>query len=408
MSFKISDTKQAAKVQASQRSKAAMGKKNLELGKEYTILFPKKDNRVVVSGIVGRNCNYDALKVSFGRIADSQMEVNPETGRIKDLSGMRQWATLSGILYKAAKLKDIQVARDEAQKIADATSSAIDEVGLQMSIDKVELAYEGAKATAEAKAILPTKQRLISYSVDFSIFTEAVLIPLNKQLQPEFDKAAPVEVRLSKSKIDQINSILDNPMYNNMDDPDGFLEIKFSYVGESTKAAGQNKYTGCEAAVRKVNLTKDADGNYVDSGTLQISGYLKDTTHDPDIMFSRAGTVSFANTAQDVEAAMRKYLSNNRTLPLFIDLEDEATKRAAKDIIALNCVFGTNTRQYTELMNIIEEQEAANGVADDDQGDISGDVGKLSSAKDTQDVAAAVAGNEELSGMISQGGVEDI
>ena len=397
MGIKIKSTRFAAKVIASQKNKQSLGKNNLELGKEYILLFPKKDNEVVVSGIVGRSCDYEQLGISFGRLTDDQMEYNEETGRIKDNSGMRRWAALSSILYKAAKAQDIEKKKEEARLLSEKTGTPIDENALAQAIEKVNVAYDGKPRQGEEAAVAPTKQRLISSKVDFNVFTEAVLIPLDKHLKPEFDKALSVEVRLSNTKIKQLNAILDDPNYNDEHDPDGFLEVKFSYKGADRKEAGKNAYLGVEAAVRKIDFTKDENGNYIDSGVKSIAHLLSDTTHDDELMFSRAGTVSFAKTAADVEAAMRKYLSNNRILPLYINMEDELTKKHAKDILDLGCVFGEGTKQYNELLSIIEEQ-SGNTVEDDET--LTGDLSKLTEAKSARDIETAVSSNKELEDLV--------
>lgn len=403
MAIRIMSTRQAQKVQSSQRSKQSLGKKTLELGKEYTLLFPKKDNEIAAAGIVGRTCDYDSLGVSFGRISDSQMDINEETGRIKDNSGMQRWAQLSNLLYKAAMAKEISDKTDEAKSLAEKTGGSIDEVGLEQSIAKVKLAYEGAPRQGEEKAIMPTKQRLVSSSINFSIFTEAVLIPLNKELKPEFDKAIGVEVRLSNTKQQELNTILENPSYHDVNDPDGFLEIKFSYTGKDIQEAGKKSYQGVEASVRKVDQTK-VDNMYVDPGVKSISHIIKDTTNDYDTMFSRAGTVSFAQTAADVEASMRKYLSNNRMLPLYINFEEESTKRNAKVLLDLG-VFKADTNQYRELEAMIAEQEAAETSQEDspeNDGSLPAEAQELLNAKSVAEAQAAIQSSEELKGIVKE------
>lgn len=406
MGIKIKSTRSAEKVIASQKNKQSLGKNNLELGKEYILLFPKKDNEVVVSGIVGRSCNFEELGISFGRLTDDQMEYNEETGRIKDNSGMLRWAALSSILYRAAKAQDIEKKKEEARLLSEKTGTPIDENALAQAIEKVNVAYDGKPRQGDEAAVAPTKQRLISSKVDFNVFTEAVLIPLDKHLKPEFDKALSVEVRLSNTKIKQLNAILDDPNYNDESDPDGFLEVKFSYKGTDRKEAGKNAYLGVESAVRKCDFSKDGDGNYIDSGIKSIAHLLSDTTHDDELMFSRAGTVSFAKTAADVEAAMRKYLSNNRILPLYINMEDELTKKHAKDILDLGCVFGQGTKQYNELLAIIEEQEG--NISDNEDETLTGEISKLTEAKSARDIETAVSSNKELEDLVGNDEIADI
>lgn len=414
MSIMFTNTKQAQSVQASQRGKKALGSKTLTLGKEYALLLPKKDNVVVCAGIVGRNCNRDDIGISFARIYDNQMEQNPETGRITDNSGLRKWAALSNILYKAAQAKEIAEAEEEAAKLAEKTGSKIDEGALAQRIDQIKIAYEGQLKQGDIPAILPSKQRLISSSVNFSVFTEGVLVPLDKNLKPEFDAAISVEVRLSNKKQKDINDILDNPQYNDMDDPDGFLEVKFSYKGADAKEAGKNPYQGVEAAIRKVNLKKDENGKYIDEGTRSIVEKLNDVSHDPVMIFNRAGTVSFAKTSADAEAGMRKFLSTNRILPTFIDMEDEQTKNHAQDILDLNCVFGKDTKQYRELQEMaaaVAAERAGNDPAvalKEMADDMNAGVRELAQATDTKKIAETLEGNEELKKMVEDEGISDI
>ena len=407
MGFRITNTESAAKVVASQKSKKMLGKDNLELNKEYVLLFPKKNNKVVVSGIVGRGCSHKDLGFTFARIADSQMEVNEETGRIKDNSGMGTWAMLSNILYKASQRKEEKEAEQNAINMANLTGAKVDDVALRQQLEKIDIAYNGRPKVGDEQAILPSRSRLVSSSVQFSIFTEAVLIPLDKELKPEFDKASGVEVSLSPTKVEQINGILKNSNYNNMDDPDGFLEIKFSYMGKDRKEAGKNKYMGVEPAVRKVNFSKDDNGEYVDNGTRMIAHLLNNTSHSDEMMFSRSGTVSFAKTSADLEAAMRKFLASNKILSAYIDLEAEDVKRNAKTIMDLNCVFGKDTKQYKELLEIIQEQEADSDEQQEED-TVSADLNKLKEAKDTEELEEAMKGNEELASMISDDEISDI
>lgn len=410
MAIKITNTRQAVKVQASQRSKQTMGKKVLELGKEYTILFPKKDGEVVVAGIVGRNCSYDDLGMSFGRIADTQMEINEETGRIKDNSGMQEWAVISSLLYEASKLLDIEKAKEEAQKVADATGDVVDSLALNQTITKITEEYEGRAKTATEKAVMPTKQRLVSSRIDFSIFTEAVLIPLDKSMLPEYEKAVGVEVRLSATKQRQLNDIIDNPNYNDQDDKDGFLEVKFSYTGASTQEAGRNPYSGVEKNIRKVDLTKK-DGKYVDTGVQSIAYILNDTTNDHDLMFSRAGAVSYAQTAVDVEGAMKKFLANNRMLPVHIDAESDMFKRNAKMLYKMGVLYKEGSPQYKQLKDLVESQEAEEAESnpiDELEETMTGSVQELTKAKSTKEVADIVDSDDELKDMLGDDEIADI
>lgn len=396
MAFKITNTGEAVKAQATQRSKTALGKKVLNQNTEYTMLFRKKNNSVAVAGMVGHNTNYDLLGMSFVRIPDKLMEVNEETGRIKDISGLNDWATLSSILFNAAKAKEISDAKEEQQKLADGTGTEIDTIALEQAIDKIKLLYDGRKKQGDEDAIAPKRQRLLSYSIDFNIFTEAVLIPLDGELKPEWDKAVCVEVQLNPVKQRQINTILANSKYHDINDPDGFLEIKFPYLGDTPQTAGKNAYLGVEHNVRKVNLEKAEDGTYIDPNVQSIAYKLNDTTNDHDLIFSRSRAVSYANTPEDVIAAIKRYLSVNKTLPLFIDLKSDAVKNAAKELINLDCVFRKNTKQYKELLQIVEDAEKEGKVAEAPEEDLTASLAKISEVTNTHEMEDLLNSDEEL------------
>lgn len=395
--MKMVNLRQVKRSMSSQKNKQPLNKK-LELGKEYVLLFPKKDNELVAAAIVGRACSYDDLGMSFGRLSDKQMEVNEETGRIKDKSGMQAWANLSSILYKAAQLKEIEEAKEEAQKVADKTGSPVDRTSLSQTIDKINAKYEGIPKQGDTPAQAPTANRLVSSRISYDVATEAVLVPLDKELHPEYDKAVAVEVKLRETKITQLLDNLDNPNYNDKDDPDGFLEVRFSYKGKDKKEAGKNNFVGQEKSVRKINQEKDSNGKYVDPNVESIKGVLSSVTNDYDVMFSRSGAVSFAKTAADVETAMRKFLSTNRLLPLYIDMEDEMTRKNAKLILDLGCVYNVGSPQYETLKAMIEEDSEE---VESTEHEVTADVEKLYEAKTVREFDDLAKGNEELAAMMN-------
>lgn len=404
MKVKITGTKNASVIVASQRGKKSLGK-ILELGNEYTLLFPKKDNDVVMSGIPGRNACYDDLGIGFVRIPEDMMELQEETNRIIDKSGMNKWGILSSLLYSASKARDIEMSKQEAKKAAEMTGDPIDERALEQTINGIILDYDGAAKTGNSEAVLPKKQRLLSPSVDINLFTEAIIIPLNKDLEPIWDKASAVEVQISPAKLNQLSDIVKSKVYNNFDDPDGFLEVKFSYKGTTKNDAGKNKYAGVEDKVRKVNFQKNDDGTYIDPQVESNRGLFTSISNDSDIIFSRSGVVSFAKTPAELEAAMRKYLSTHRVLPAYIDLEDEKTKKFAKTLAEFG-LFSEDSKKYKELMAIIEEQEQ-DTVVEDVIEELDKGVKELSNSKSVSEANQVLTNNPNVAEKVS-GGIADI
>lgn len=356
--MKFNTLGQALHVQTSQQSKPTLGKKFLDLGTEYLLEFPKKDNQIVVSGIAGHQASYDALGISFVRILDSQMYENPETGVITDISGLTKYSIFSNYFYKAQEAQEIAEANEKAKKISENSGNPIDGIALAKALDEIDLAYNGKKAENGLARVAPSKQRLLSYGVDFRIFTECVLIPLDSQLKPLYDKAKGFEIQLSARKQRQLQAMIDNPQYNDVSDPDGFLEVKFSYTGTDIKEAGRKDYQAVEVAHRKIDLTRDENGLYTDPNTKIIGGILAGTSHDSDIIFNRSGTVKYANTIEEFNAAFRKFCVKDAALTIgYINYEDEKMKRDAKELLTLDCAFKAGSKQYNKLLDIVEENK---------------------------------------------------
>ena len=391
----------AKKASMAQRGLTRFGAKNLQLGTEYTILLPRVGSDIVLAASVGRQCDWESLGFGFAKLPKEMMQINPDTDRITDLSCMVAWGRISSILYKAAKIRDIEDAKEEALKTAQRSGGKVDEVTLSQTIASIEEAYDGRPKKGEQAAVAPTKKRLLSSNVDLAYTTEGIVIPLDRTLKPVWNSAKVMEITLSLAKINQIIDILDNPNYCDVDDDSGFLEIKFAYVGKDTKEAGRNKFLGVEKAIRKVDLSTGENGEYLDADVRSISSLLKSVSHDGDAIGQRSSIANYAKTPADVDAAMRKYLASNRILTTYIDMEDEATKRSAQDLFEYN-VFNTGSKQYEELKAMLEADEAMSAGDDSITGKLveAAEAGTARVAKEVLDSDSAlqemVAGDDEV------------
>lgn len=401
-SIKITGLNSAKSVLSSQRGKPPINKR-LELGKEYVLLFPKHEGEIVVSGIPGYTCSFEDIGISFVRLTNNQMDVDEETNRIIDRSGIRSWANISDILYSAARARDIEKATDEAKKMAERTGVSFESqsAALTQTIEKINQAYDGVRATSTTSAVPPTKTRLVSRGLTISIFTNVLLIPLNEHLMPEYDKACAVEVRLSQTKINQLSSIQSSPAYNDPNDPEGFVEVKFSYKGTTRNEAGRQSYQGCEEAVRKINLKKNEDGSYVDKNVNSIASIIASISHDPDVIYNSSNTVAYASLASDLDAAMRKYLATERTIPTYIDMEADNVKRSARELLDAG-VFGKNTKQYAQLEEMLQAEESENSVSIDTANSLPSEVADVVKSNTVTEVDNIVKNSDELAEMLAE------
>lgn len=364
----------------------------VELGKEYSVIFRKKNGFPAVAGITGRNVDRDALGISFVRIPDDKLEQVGTTNSFRDSTISAKWATISNLLYKAAKAKEIADARDDAQKAADMAGVPIDELALSQAIEKIELAYEGRRAVDGVAAIQPTKRRLINSvgsKVEINVHSECVVVPLDSNMQPEYDKAVVAGIILRESRLRALSTIAGNPAYNDQNDPNGYMEVRFSCTGTDKKIAMRNPFVGVEKSVRKFNFDKDENGSYVDSHVTAILPKLSSITENAGIMRDRSSSSIWAGTVADLDAAMRKYLAANRVLPLFLDLNDDSVRRHAKTILDLGCVFREHSKQWEELKAIVDADEASANAAVEQEAAVDNAQGAIEATK-SQNVGEVV------------------
>jgi len=351
MGITISSLGQAGKYQSAQKSRARFGSKTLTLGKEYELLFRKKAGDVVVSGMAGRQANFDVLNVGFVRLFDDQMGENPETGRITDRSSMRQWSIISNILYKAAERMEIEEFEEEAKKTAARTGMAINKATLEQGIEDIHNHYRFNKDSGVKAEDM--RKPLLSNGIQFNIVTEVLVVPYNKDNAnaPEYNNAKVMEISLSPAKQRQIAEALQNPNYNDMEDEDGFIHMKFSYIGANSKEAGKKEFQPLEKVVRKVNLEKDANGVYVDSGVASISSMIASMAKSAEAIYNSSNAVAYAATTADLDVAMKKYLSNCILLT-YVDFTDDIVKKNAEMLKEWG-IFNPESKQYQELLDVI-------------------------------------------------------
>lgn len=350
MGITISSLGQAVKYQSAQKSKARFGSKNLVLGKEYELLFRKNNGDVIVSGMAGRQANFDELGIGFVRLFDDQLEENPETGRITDRSSMRQWSIISSILFHAAEKKEIDEFEEDAKKTAARSGMPINPATLEQGIEDIHNHYHYNKDSGVKAEDM--RRPLLSAGIQFNIITEVLVVPLLKDNgnAPDYKNARVMEISLSPAKQRQIAEVISNPVYNDMDDLDGFLHVKFSYIGANAQEAGKKEFQGLENVVRKVNLAK-VDGVYVDAGVASIAPMIDSIAKTSEAIYISSNAVAYASTTADLDVAMKKYLSNCILLT-YVDFTSDIVKKNATMLKDWG-IFNPESKQYKELLEVI-------------------------------------------------------
>lgn len=406
MGCMISSLGQAVTYQSAQKSRARFGSKTLTLGKEYELLFRKRAGDVVVSGMAGRQANFDVLNVGFVRLYDDQMEENPETGRITDKSSMRQWSVVSNILYRAAERMEIEEFEEKAKLTAKRTGMPLNQATLDQGIADIRDHYKfnkdsGVKAEDMAKPLL-------SNGIQFNIVTEVLVVPYNKDNAnaPEYNNAKVMEISLSPAKQRQIAEAIANPNYNDVEDEDGFIHMKFSYIGANSKEAGKKEFQPLEKVVRKVNLEKDDNGVYVDAGVASISSLISGMAKSAEAIYNSSNAVAYAATTADLDVAMKKYLANCILLT-YVDFTEDIVKKNAEMLKDWG-IFNPDSKQYKELLEVIAnaETDAVSKLEDEAKEAVENDVTEALEIAKAKTVTEAINAYDNSSQQFGE--VEDI
>ena len=290
------------------------------------------NRKAVIAPIVpGYSCDWNVCGTSFYPLADGQFTYNPETRECTDLSGLKEWARICAVLHKASEINDKYEARARIESNAARIGASIDQASLNDALTKIEVEYRGGKDILGNK-INPTKSPIIS-NIQLKMTTQCLVIPMSKEGTPLWEEAETAYVELSKEKMDSLIDLLTDPKYNGGDS--GYLEVEYKYSGTDAKEAGRKaKFNGI---TRDNSLEVCFPESYAANGQRALAKLVEgqDVNQTAELIAGRNVTLRASKTVKDLEASIRAFCSKERGVIASIDIEDEETKKVAKQFLNL-------------------------------------------------------------------------
>ena len=376
-----------------QSLKASQGKlvnlsKKLNPGTRYRLIFPRslETGEIVTAIVPGRQCDFKKLKVSFIPLRDFEQE---ESGRIIDTTVLGKYARICRVLKEAAYNQECSRAKKEAQEQADNLyGGKIQESQLNTVLQEITLKYKGNSDVTPT--IYPSEPDLLS-GLKLLTATECVVIPLTSAGAPEWTQAWPASVDLTTgAKRNKLASIQNNAEFVDMNAD--FVEVDYDYAGATKEEAGRAaSFAGVSKDMSL--MTKDPAG--WDANIDRIKGML---VYNQIAVAGRNMAMSSPVTVKEFLTRFSKYMSRNTGLWIHVNMEDEVTERAAKDILTEQLVDGMETLK----MKFVELAARATNEGDDDVADgTSAAPEEFGKVKDSQLLSDLEKSSETLEGMLA-------
>lgn len=319
----------------------------IQLGGRYRLFFPLKpgERDLIAATVPGRKCDAKRLKRAFLPLDDYD-ETNDQP--VSDDSVIAKYARIAKVIHAAEAKYEMADAEEQAQKTSKNTGQPINAVALQLRLKEIENEYFG-DPDAKPQAIYATKSPLIG-SLVLEMATEALVVPLTAANEPEWNKADVMTVSLSKTKVEQIIGLLDNPDYCRPEE--GYLEVGYDYIGTSRKAAGQvAKYQGIAESLSLKTKNPTA-------WETEAKPALKKLASTDKMVKDRCPSF---NGRQTTAETVKRFLKTISAMPLVVSkiptIEEELLTRNAKVLLEYN--VGTDQPNVKALLEeIVAKQEA--------------------------------------------------
>ena len=319
-----------------------------DLGQEF-------DDLLIGFG-AGRKLDFEIFNTTFMTYPRNWYEDENNIPRCK--VGCDQFSRISRVILEAQCNSEKEAAKKAADEIALANGGQRDEVALIRKLDRIDEYYHGRDAEDGAQRIYAKAAPFVG-KLDYFMVAEVLLVPMDSATNtPNWAKAIPAQKVLSKQLLEKIFTIMETPSFFNRED--GFIELAFKYGSEGQKSneAGLNAtYNGVP---RDMSLKTAFPDLWLKMGAekvAKIAGGERDIDKANDLILKRTGFKPGAFTSADCKSKFLKWVSKNTVILLNIDVTDDYTKYAAKDMIELGIVDKVSTVK-SKLQEIVDSQGA--------------------------------------------------
>lgn len=353
----------ANSLRSGKRAKDAQGSdphlsKAVELNGRYRLFFrtmtdPEEGIVDIAAAMVpGRSLDFDICGTSFIPYT-KEMYKTVEGDIPDDLTGLKSWARIARVIHDAQCVREKKNAEAEAQRTATDLQQPIDTLSLNRALEGIELKYHGGKA-ADGTNIMPKEQPAIS-GMQQKLSTQLLVVKLLPSGAPDWKNAKYAVLELSKTRITELITILDDPNY--CDPTLDWVEVGYDYIGADKQAAGKAaKFSGI---AKSLSLSEAFKAEWEQFGKSKVADIAngKDLDEVAEIMRSRNRNLKGGKGPNDIISAFKTWCAKNAAVFAAINFESDNVAYSAKDFLDAHIVDSIPSIK-AKFEEIVREQEA--------------------------------------------------
>lgn len=337
-----------------------------ELNCKYRLFFRTKTTDgvtdVIAPAVPGRNADFEVIGTSFIQLDGSQVEID-DNGKLVDKSGLDKWAPITKVLHAASCANKKKVAEIQAQATASATGVDIDVTALDKKFEEIDAEYFGTKVNGVnvAPSIRPILGGLTA-----TFFTQVLVVKMDSKGAPIWKEAKRCTMTLSGKATAALMNACSDPNYHI--EGEDWVEIGYDFIGADKKTAGMN--AAYQPIATSLSLKNQFPEEWESEGKAAVATLANgdDVDKIAEQMISRAVDLKNSCSVNEVVSKIRKYCATNTAILSSIDMNADATKWYASDILKAGLVDNLpKIKEGLELLvqaNDKEEKKDSQSVAE--------------------------------------------
>lgn len=325
-------------------------------------------NDFLVGFGAGRDLSFDVFGTTFMTYKKEWFEDDGSGPKCK--IGCDQFAKVSRAILEAQCASEKDAARAEADVIAASNGGQRNEVALIRKLDRIDEKYHGREAEDGAQKTYASVNPMVS-GLKYLLIMEMLMVPMDSTTNtPKWDSAKPVYKKCSNTFLQKLFDIMDDSQF--FDSSKGYLEVAYTYgsAGQEKKIAGQSQtFQGIVPSLGLEATFPDLWKKFGENKIAEIAGGKRDITQANELILRRTGYTPGNISPEDIKSKMFKWVASNTVILTHIDPQEEATKKAAKDMINLGI-----------LDSIIDVKNKVKAIADSQEDEGNANAGSVEQA----------------------------
>lgn len=332
--------------------------KQWEPGKKFRVLYPvfwdEEGQRYELMAGAIWGYNWDLKATNLKRVFLKTVAPINENGDPEYKDELAQMVPIARLLYKGQQ-------RKEEREIEE--NPRMKEAAKITAINKIKVDYNG-----DDNGLNRIHQPLIG-KLDYKIFTECVMIPMDDNDVPDFSKAILVSQDLSNSRFDEISTAInDKKCY--VDKELEIAEVAWNFVAAADKSASGRKTTPAPVE-ESIALIACPEGSTEARKLQQVTAMSKARLlpENSDIIIKR-NINSKETIVSEVVQAFKEYCTSN--YKAFEAVDEEADLDLAERNIEALCKYEVPiaSGSIAEMMDayIAKKEEEENNVEEETEG----------------------------------------